>query len=124
MLSLPARCGLQMEVFAMLNITMLIGGVMAAMVALAGSAEAGTLTGRIIRDNGASLSGSSLTIQGVAVTTNQFGGYEVQLPDGEYELTVTVDGQPYRTDPIRIYSPQTKQNWRLNPNAKRLEKIF
>lgn len=104
--------------------TVLAGGVLAAMVVWAGILEAGTLTGRIIRDNGASLSGGNLTFQGVAVTTNQFGGYAVQLPDGEYELTVTVDGQPYRTDPIRIYSPQTKQNWRLNPSAKRLEKIF
>lgn len=107
----------------MLKNTVLVGGIMT-MVALAGSTEAGTLTGRIIRDNGESLSASNLTIQGIGVTTNQFGGYEVQLPDGEYELTVTVDGQPYRTDPIRIYSPQTKQNWRLNPTAKRLEKIF
>lgn len=108
----------------MLRKTVLIGGVMATIVALAGSPKAGTLTGRIIRDNGASLSGSKITLQGITVTTNQFGGYEVQLPDGEYELVVTVDGQPYRTDPIRIYSPQTKQNWRLNPSAQRLEKIF
>lgn len=108
----------------MLKKTLRVLSVLVAMSALAGSPEAGTLIGRIIRDNGASLSGSKVTLQGVTVTTNQFGGYEVQLPDGEYELVVTVDGQPYRTDPIRIYSPQTKQNWRLNPNAQRLEKIF
>lgn len=105
----------------MLRTTPLLVG---ALVLMTGALQAATLTGRIIRENGSSLSGSSLVIQGTAVTTNQFGGYEVQLPDGEYELTVTVDGQTYRTERIRVYSPQTKQNWRLNPATKHLDKIF
>lgn len=93
-------------------------------LALAASLEAGTLTGRILRENGTSLSATTITIQGIEVTTNQFGGYEVNLPDGSQELVVMVEGKTYRTDTLRIYSPQTKQNWRLNPASQRLEKIL
>ena len=80
------------------------------------------LTGRIIGGDGKPLSKTSIIIQGIEVMTNEFGGYEVQLPDGERELNVDIQGKSFRTQKISIYSPQTKQNWRIDPTEKLLKK--
>jgi len=89
---------------------------------LADQGWAGMLTGRIIGGDGKPLSKTSIIIQGIEVMTNEFGGYEVQLPDGESELNVDIQGKSFRTQKISIYSPQTKQNWRIDSNEKLLKK--
>jgi hypothetical protein len=88
-----------------------------------GIAEAGMLSGRIIQENGGSLANTEITIQGRNVMTNAFGGYAVELPDGTHELNMVIHGASCASDSITIYSPRTKQNWRLNRNEGRLIKI-
>lgn len=89
---------------------------------LAGPGWAGMLTGRIIGEDGKPLSKARITIQGNEVMTNEFGGYEVKLPDGESELNVDIHGKTFRTPKITIYSPQIKQNWRIDPAQNLLRK--
>lgn len=89
---------------------------------LADPGWAGMLTGRIIGEDGKPLSKTSIIIQGIEVMTNEFGGYEVQLPDGERELNVDIHGKSFKTQKISIYSPQTKQNWRVYPTQNLLRK--
>lgn len=86
-------------------------------------ASAGTLTGRIIKEDGKSLSKSKVVIDGKEITTNDFGGYQVELADGERELKVTIDNVTYTSDKILIYSPRIEQNWRIDSKAKKLIKI-
>jgi hypothetical protein len=62
-------------------------------------------------------------IKGEKVQTNAFGGYRVDLPEGVQELSVTIKGASYMLGPVRIYSPETKQNWRIDPVSMRLIKI-
>lgn len=57
------------------------------------------------------------------ITTNAFGGYKVELKDGEHELQVVINEQEYTSEKIRIYSPETKQNWRIDENERKLRKI-
>jgi len=59
----------------------------------------------------------------VEITTNAFGGYKVELNDGEHELQVVINEEEYTSEKTRIYSPETKQNWRIDENQKRLRKI-
>ena len=88
-----------------------------------GPASAGILTGRIIREDGKSLSKSKVVIDGKETQTNDFGGYQVELSDGERALKVVIDNVTYASDKILIYSPRTEQNWRIDPKNKRLIKI-
>ena len=59
----------------------------------------------------------------IEITTNAFGGYRIELNDGERELQVVIVEEEYTSERIRIYSPETKQNWRIDKNQKRLRKI-
>lgn len=88
-----------------------------------GAAFAGSLSGRIIDKNGNSLANLEIKIEGKKVKTNAFGAYKVNLKDGKRKLTVEIFDQAYYTDEITIYSPATKQNWRVDKKNKRLIKI-
>ena len=57
------------------------------------------------------------------ITTNAFGGYKVELQDGEHELQVVINEEEYTLETIIIYSPETKQNWRIDENERKLRKI-
>ena len=85
--------------------------------------SAGVLAGRIIKEDSKSLAKTKISIEGKETITNEFGGYQVELPDGERLLKVIIDNVPYTSDKILIYSPKTEQNWRIDPNGKRLIKI-
>jgi len=87
------------------------------------SAFAGKLTGRIIKEDGKSLAKSKIVIEGKETTTNDFGGYQVELSDGERELKVTIDNVNYTSEKVLIYSPKTEQNWRIDSKSKKLIKI-
>ena len=86
-------------------------------------AAAGILSGRIIKEGGSSLAKSKIIVEGKETVTNEFGGYEVDLKDGERELRVVIDNTSYTSEKILIVSPRTSQNWRMNPAQKRLIKI-
>ena len=88
-----------------------------------GIASAGILFGRIIKEDGKSLAKTKVIFEGIEITTNAFGGYKVELNDGECELHVVINNEKYTSERIRIYSPETKQNWLINENEKRLRKI-
>jgi hypothetical protein len=88
-----------------------------------GTAFAGILFGRIIKEDGRPLAKTKITIQGEETVTNEFGGYKVKLNDGEDELSVVIDNTSYTSERILIYSPETKQNWRIDPRGKKLIKI-
>jgi len=87
------------------------------------NAFAGTLSGRIIKEDGKSLAKTKIVIEGKETTTNDFGGYQVQLSDGERELKVTIDNVNYTSEKVLIYSPKTEQNWRVDSKSKKLIKI-
>jgi len=82
-----------------------------------GGAHAGLLQGRIINADGSPVAKKKITAEGVTATTNDFGGYELELKDGERELRVTIDGKQYATETVRVYSPRTKQNWKIEKNT-------
>ena len=88
-----------------------------------GVAFGGTLTGRIILENGNPLAKTKIAIEGRDVITNDFGGYRVEIPDGERELNVKIGDSPYTSEMIKIFSPETKQNWRINTKDSRLIRI-
>jgi hypothetical protein len=54
-----------------------------------------------------------IKIENKEITTNAFGGYRVDLNDGNRALNVAIDSTTYTTEEIRIFSPRTKQNWRI-----------
>ncbi len=87
----------------------------------------GDLYGRIIQENGRALARTVIVIETDTVTTNGFGGYKVTLPDGTRELKFVINGKEYMTDSIKIYSPKTKQNWKMSKdkigNAIKLKKV-
>jgi len=87
-----------------------------------GLVRAGTLYGRIIDENGRSLAKRLIIIEGKEIMTNEFGGYAVDLPDGERNIDIIIGGIKY-TPFVTIYSPQTKQNWRIDRKNKRLIRI-
>ena len=88
-----------------------------------GSAIAGILSGRIIKEDGGSLAKTRIVVEGKETMTNEFGGYEVELKNGERELNVVIDNVSYISEKLSIYSPMTYQNWRMDPKGKRLIKI-
>ncbi len=88
-----------------------------------GPTSAGILGGRIIREDGSSLAKTEIVIEGKHTMTNEFGGYAVELTDGERELNVVIDGTAYTSERITIYTPRTKQNWRLSHQEKKLIRI-
>ncbi len=94
-----------------------------ALMGLSQNSFAGMLSGRIIREDGKSLSKARIVIEGKETTTNDFGGYQVELPDGERELQATIDNVSYTSEKILIYSPKTEQNWRIDSKTRRLIKI-
>ncbi len=57
------------------------------------------------------------------IKTNAFGGYKVELQDGEHELQVVNNEEEYTLETIINYSPETKQNWRIDENERKLRKI-
>ena len=85
------------------------------------SVLAGVLFGRIINADGSPVAKQEMTVEGKKIRTNEFGGYEVELADGERQLRVTINNKPYTSEKIAIYSPRTKQNWRIE--AEQLKKI-
>jgi hypothetical protein len=87
------------------------------------NAFAGTLSGRIIKEDGKSLAKTKIIIEGKEITTNDFGGYQVELPDGERELRATIENVNYTSEKVLIYSPKTEQNWRMDSKSKKLVKI-
>src|SRR4030042_2541613 len=87
------------------------------------TAVAGTLSGRMIKEDGKSLAKTKIVIEGQETTTNDFGGYQVQLPDGERELKATIDNVNYTSEKVLIYSPKTEQNWRIDSKSKKLIKL-
>jgi len=88
-----------------------------------GIASAGILFGRIIKEDGKPLAETKVIFEGIEITTNAFGGYKVKLNDGERELKVVINEEEYTSEEIRIYSPETKQNWRIDEKKKKLRKI-
>ena len=88
-----------------------------------GNAFAGTLSGRMIKEDGKSLARAKIQVEGKETTTNDFGGYQVELPDGERQLSVTIDNVNYTSEKVLIYSPKTEQNWRIDSQSKKLIKI-
>jgi len=86
-------------------------------------ASAGILFGRIIKEDGKPLARTMVIFEGIEITTNAFGGYRVELNDGERELQIVINEEEYTSEIIRVYSPETKQNWRIDENEKRLRKI-
>lgn len=88
-----------------------------------GIASAGMLSGRIVKEDGKSLSKTEISIKGKRIVTNEFGGYEIELPDGEQTLEVKIGDKTYLSDKIIIYSPKTRQNWRIDTKNKKLIKI-
>jgi hypothetical protein len=87
------------------------------------NAFAGTLSGRMIKEDGKSLAKTKIVIEGKEITTNDFGGYQVELPDGERELQATIENVNYTSEKVLIYSPKTEQNWRIDSQSKKLIKI-
>ncbi len=87
------------------------------------NAFAGMLSGRIIKEDGKSLAKTKIVIEGKEITTNDFGGYQVELPDGERELQATIENVNYTSEKVLIYSPKTEQNWRIDSQSKKLIKI-
>jgi len=85
--------------------------------------SAGMLYGRIIKEDGTPLANTKIFIEDKEIITNEFGGYAIGLPDGERELNVVINGISYISEHIIIYSPETKQNWRIDSGEKRLIKI-
>ena len=57
-----------------------------------------------------------------SIKTNEFGGYSVELPDGERELKVTINNVQYTSEMIMIFSPKTRQNWKIENQNKKLMK--
>ncbi len=106
----------------MRKITTVIVGIMVTFL-IFGIASAATLYGIILQENGRPLVNSNIVVNGKEIRTNAFGGYRVDLPEGMQELSVTIKGASYMLDPVRIYSPETKQNWRIDPGSMRLIKI-
>ena len=88
-----------------------------------GIASAATLYGIILQENGRPLVNADLVVKGKVIRTNAFGGYRVDLNEGVHELSVTIKGASYMLGPVMIYSPETKQNWRIDPDSQRLIKI-
>ncbi len=88
-----------------------------------GIASAGILFGRIIKEDGKPLAKTKVIFEGIEITTNAFGGYRIELNDGERELQIVINEEEYTSEKIRIYSPETKQNWRIDENKKKLRKI-
>lgn len=88
-----------------------------------GIASAGMLSGRIIKEDGKSLSKTEISIKGKRIMTNEFGGYEVELPDGEQNIEIKIGDKSYTSDKIIIYSPKTRQNWRIDTKNKKLIKV-
>jgi hypothetical protein len=88
-----------------------------------GIASAGMLSGRIVKEDGRPLSKTEVYIQGKRIMTNEFGGYEVELPDGGQNIEVKIGNKSYLSDKIIIYSPKTRQNWRIDTKNKKLIKI-
>jgi hypothetical protein len=82
---------------------------------------AGVLFGRVINADGSPAAKQEMTVEGKTIRTNEFGGYEVELADGERQLAVTINNKHYTSETIAIYSPRTKQNWRIE--AAQLKKI-
>lgn len=106
----------------MRKITTVILGIMVTFLIL-GIASAATLYGIILQENGRPLVNTNIKVNGKEIRTNAFGGYRVDLPEGVQELSVAIKGASYMLGPVRIYSPETKQNWRLDPDSMRLIKI-
>ncbi|CAD7780095.1 hypothetical protein DMNBHIDG_02257 [Candidatus Methanoperedenaceae archaeon GB37] len=48
---------------------------------------------------------------------------QLDYQDGEHELNVIINDICYPSERIKIYSPRTKQNWRIDPREKKLIKI-
>jgi len=88
-----------------------------------GIGSSGMLYGRIIKEDGSPLANTKIFIEDRKVITNEFGGYAIELPDGERELNVVINNTSYVSESVIIYSPKTKQNWRIEPREKRLRKI-
>lgn len=80
---------------------------------------AGLLYGRIMKADGKPLVNVKIKIENKEISTNAFGGYRIDLRDGNRKLNVVIGSTTYTTEEIRIYSPRTKQNWRIvEPTAK------
>ena len=88
-----------------------------------GIASAGVLFGRIIKEDGKSLAKTKVIFEGIEITTNAFGGYKIELNNREHKLPIVINKKEYTSEKIRIYSPETKQNWRIDEKEKRLRKI-
>ena len=101
---------------------MVIVGIMVTFL-IFGIASGATLYGIILQENGQPLIHANIAVNGKEIRTNAFGGYRVDLPEGMQELSMTIKGASYMLDPVRIYSPETKQNWRIDPGSMRLIKI-
>ncbi len=84
---------------------------------------AGDLSGRIIKDDGSPLAGADVSIDNANVKTNEFGGYRVTLQDGERELNIKIGNVSYTSEKVKIYSPEVKQNWKVDSKNNKLIKI-
>ena len=106
----------------MRKITTVILGIIVTFLILS-IASAATLYGIILQENGRPLVNANIKVNGKEIRTNAFGGYRVDLSEGVQELSVTIRGASYTLGPVKIYSPETKQNWRIDPDSMRLIKI-
>lgn len=88
----------------MIKVQGVLGFVLMVTFLLCATATAGILSGRIIKENGTSLAKTKIAVEGKGVVTNEFGGYEVELKDGERELNVVIDNVPYTSERIFMNS--------------------
>lgn len=86
-------------------------------------AYAGDLSGRIIKDEGSPLANTEVSIDNEKIKTNEFGGYRVKLQDGKRELNIKFGGDDYTSEIINIYSPEVKQNWKVDSKNRKFVKI-
>jgi hypothetical protein len=104
-----------------------IFSVLVLVILFSGIVMAGALFGRILQENGKPLAKTVITIEDEksfkkSIKTNEFGGYSVELPDGERELKVTINNVQYTSEMIMIFSPKTRQNWKIENQNKKLMK--
>lgn len=86
-------------------------------------AYAGDMSGRIIKDDGSPLASADISVDNGNFKTNEFGGYRVNLQDGERELKIKIGEVSYTSEIIKIYSPEVKQNWKVDSKNRKFIKV-
>lgn len=53
---------------------------------------------------------AKIVIEGKEMTTDEFGGYKIDLRDGQRELSRVIDSASYTSEKIKVFFPEVKQN--------------